>query len=341
MAQRNACRSRPASSRAAEADNGYREYLPGADLNAFVECYWTRTQSRGEPDTERVLPDGCIDILFHFSGTGGLAETVKATVVGTMTRALLVDPSSRPQFYLGIRFRPAGASAFLSVDCSELTDRILPLSEFWGREACLLEEQLGEVINQGNRPFCPAPGDWKGDASLQGGRTLLSGCPQLPFDRGVQSLSRLCQERLGSGLISRPGLAWQADVIRQVAREMQRCKGGLPVAELSRLSGYSRQHLSRLFRRFVGVSPKQLSRVLRFREALSGMMEGAAPDWCQLALSAGYFDQSHFINDFREFAGMSPERYLRRRHGRDGQPTGSVRESSGTPPEAAVSRTRF
>lgn len=54
-----------------------------------------------------------------------------------------------------------------------------------------------------------------------------------------------------------------------------------------------------------GLPPKQLSRVLRFRRACTLAGAGGA-DWAEVALDAGYFDQSHLIRDFREFSGQTP-----------------------------------
>ena len=68
--------------------------------------------------------------------------------------------------------------------------------------------------------------------------------------------------------------------------------------------GVSRQHLARKFAISVGVSPKTFARVARFRRVLRAA--SADVDWAALALHAGYFDQSHLIADFRQFAGMSP-----------------------------------
>jgi AraC-like DNA-binding protein len=69
--------------------------------------------------------------------------------------------------------------------------------------------------------------------------------------------------------------------------------------------GVSRQHLARRFAAAVGVSPKMFARIARFRRVLHSA-PAAHADWTDVALSAGYFDQSHFIAEFREFAGMSP-----------------------------------
>jgi AraC-like DNA-binding protein len=70
--------------------------------------------------------------------------------------------------------------------------------------------------------------------------------------------------------------------------------------------GISRQHLSRRFLAHVGVTPKTFARVVRFRALLCHAQRAPDRDWAALATEAGYFDQSHLIADFQQFAGTSP-----------------------------------
>ena len=74
--------------------------------------------------------------------------------------------------------------------------------------------------------------------------------------------------------------------------------------------GISRQHLARLFAQHVGIKPKTFARVLRFRRALR---LARTRRWSDLALELGYFDQSHLIADFREFAGENPVPFFQSR----------------------------
>jgi AraC-like DNA-binding protein len=93
------------------------------------------------------------------------------------------------------------------------------------------------------------------------------------------------------------------------------------VAAMDRLAkeaGLSQRQFRRLCVQRAGVSPKYLSRILRFRSAverISTLRTAAAqPSWAQFAAACGYFDQAHFIREFQEFAGMTPGRYLQSLH---------------------------
>lgn len=77
--------------------------------------------------------------------------------------------------------------------------------------------------------------------------------------------------------------------------------------------GYSRRHFVELFNSEVGLTPKSYARVRRFQRVIA--LVGLQPevDWGHLALDAVYFDQAHFANDFRDFSGLTPNRYLAER----------------------------
>jgi len=80
---------------------------------------------------------------------------------------------------------------------------------------------------------------------------------------------------------------------------------------LAQQLGVSRQHLALQFRQQVGISPKLFARICRFRAVSHGLTSLAGQqDWAQVALQYGYFDQSHLIHDFQEFARSSPEAWL-------------------------------
>lgn len=77
--------------------------------------------------------------------------------------------------------------------------------------------------------------------------------------------------------------------------------------------GVSQKHLIHLCKQQVGLSPKLLSRVLRFQTVVSALERTQTPQWSDIAARHGYSDQAHLIAEFRAFAGVTPVEYLRRR----------------------------
>jgi AraC-like DNA-binding protein len=87
---------------------------------------------------------------------------------------------------------------------------------------------------------------------------------------------------------------------------------GLRITDLVAEVGYTQRHVAALFRRWVGLSPKQYARLKRFQGVVrhASRTSELEPDWANLALEHGYFDQSHLIHEFREFSGLTPESYI-------------------------------
>ena len=83
------------------------------------------------------------------------------------------------------------------------------------------------------------------------------------------------------------------------------------VEHLCAHAGYSKRTLQRLFREYVGVTPKWVLDRIRLHEAAERMADGDA-DWASMALDLGYFDQAHFIKAFKAVVGRSPAVYALR-----------------------------
>ena len=249
---------------------GYREHAPPVALRPFVECIWTREpgakEEPGAAVVHRVLPDGSIDIVFEFTPSGGAPESIQA--VGTMTRPLVVNAVTDDSF-VGVRFRPARAAAFLRLPASELTDLRVALDDLWSDAAAVRDR------------FAKATG----------------------VTARVAALEQVLMARLAHG-----ANVEHRDVDEAVRRIIE-SGGSLGITKLAPSLGVTRQHLARRFADLVGVSPKTFARIVRVRRVIAAARatsNGDGPNWSSLALDAGYYDQAHLIDEFRELTGLAP-----------------------------------
>jgi AraC-like DNA-binding protein len=83
------------------------------------------------------------------------------------------------------------------------------------------------------------------------------------------------------------------------------------IRRIVQASGYSHRTLISVFRRAVGLTPKQYSRVLRLQRVLEIISTAGTPSLADIALDAGFTDQAHFSREFRPFAGVTPAAYRR------------------------------
>jgi AraC-like DNA-binding protein len=235
----------------------YQEYTPHPALAPYVACYWSITAAA--PLINRVLPDGCVDIL--------VGETLE--VVGTMRQAMLI-PMTRPALSLGIRFKPGGGAAFFRLPLHELTDHMLDLDSLWGRCTQELAEQVACASS------IPAK-----IAHIEA--FLLCRLPLLP------SANSTFQSAIAA--------------VRQA-------HGDITVTTLRTDLALSERQLERLFLQYTGLTPRQFARLTRFRQVVH-LLHQPVLSLTDVAYRAGYYDQAHFIHDFKSLAGLTPRDYRR------------------------------
>ncbi|HWA86180.1 MAG TPA: helix-turn-helix transcriptional regulator [Opitutus sp.] len=116
-------------------------------------------------------------------------------------------------------------------------------------------------------------------------------------------------ETLESFLLARLRLSAPDPLLSAALRWIEGMAGPKRMEQLTRYIGLSQSALERRFRRTIGLSPKKFASVIRLRHAVQLM--STEDDLAAVANAAGYFDQSHFINDFRRAMGRTPTAYLK------------------------------
>jgi len=139
-------------------------------------------------------------------------------------------------------------------------------------------------------------------------------------------LSRAGVQRLGEKMFRRPDHAGRIAVLEEFLLSRMHTNGTDPIAgaavqaigashgslrisHLARQLGISQDPLEKRFRRAIGTSPKHLASIVRVRHAIALAERGTSLS--RVAHDAGYYDQSHFIRDFRAITGDSPTRFFR------------------------------
>jgi AraC-like DNA-binding protein len=172
-------------------------------------------------------------------------------------------------FVVGVKFRPGGFFPFFKRDVIELSERELPVAEVFGPAGAALDADV-----------MAAPTD---DARIERIEAFLRSCEPAPDDL-VILVGRAVDMARNDPSVSR-------------------------ATELAARVGVSRRTLERTFRRYVGVGPKWVIRRFRVHEACERIAAGALPCWSALATELGYFDQAHFIRDFKSQVGRTPSEY--------------------------------
>jgi AraC-like DNA-binding protein len=261
----------------------YLEHIPRAPLDRFVRVLWYARATECAHGRERILPTGNTQVILNLARDflldcpeGAPArQTPASQVVGARTVYEIVDTSDMADL-IGVVFRPGGFPLFAGDAADLFSNRSVGLEDVWGLRARGLRERLRELVTPQSRLRC-----------LEG------------------FLVAFCMAGK-SGCVATPTIEFALRRFEQAA-----CVGS--VREVARAVGWSERRFSQVFREQVGLSPKVWCRVQRFQRVVRQLHAGVDVPWPELALECGYYDQSHFANEFRAFSGIDATTYTRLR----------------------------
>ena len=244
----------------------YRVFAPAPGLRDVVRCLWT-FQSEG-PDTQpqRIAPDGCPELIIHLA----------SPYFEWVDKGLVEQP---PILFAGQITRPLALEARAGV--SVLGVRFEPdgAHRFLGAPMRMATDRRIDLLACHGKEAARALESVRRAGSFEAQR------------RGVEFY---VTEMLGaSGVRLSPVV--RAALI--ALREMR------PLREIT--SGYSERKIQRLFGDWVGVPPRTMAAIFRFRRVFDAIETPAKPRWVESALAAGYFDQPQMARDFRRFLGCT------------------------------------
>lgn len=260
----------------------YRRYTPQPPLAALVGCIWYLEGFEGSHEQERLLPNGESAIIFDLreepvriydaQDRRRFTTFAPAIFCGARTDCFVIETSQQARV-LGIQFRPGGAFAFLSMPACEVANDTFSLDDLWPGEAARIRDAL---MNAGS------------------------------VDAMFCILERALLARLRSSWQLHPAIAFAAGRLAEPACNLR-------IGDLACHVGFSSRRFIELFRDQTGLTPKSFQRVRRFQQVLRTLRsqtEEPEQNWADVAYRCGYYDQPHFIHDFRMFSGMTPGEYL-------------------------------
>ncbi len=253
----------------------YQEYQPPSELASWIKLFWVFESRSNDSVPETIVADGFPELIIHFRSP--FAEVDRAGEFLKQPAAVACGQLTRP---LVLHSSLDAGMIGIRFQPSGMAP-ILSTSMQSLTDARVPAEELFVDIDQLVEEIVESSNDAQ----------RIAACHRFLFRSIDLDRENFC--------------------VRRALESIRQTRGSISVESLATLMGRSRRSLELAFQREVGTSPKMYCRITRFRHLFDAMsMKSQSVSWVELALDSGFFDQSHLIRDFRQFAGASPTAFL-------------------------------
>lgn len=254
----------------------YQAFEPNQDLSAFIKCYWTLVSPREKtPEKQTIVPDGCMEMIFHY-GDLYRQYTKKGDSI-IQPRSFVIGQLTRPleieptgeTGIFSVRFHPNGFLPFATIPIKEMENTAVSLEMLFERDGQEIEQMILKANSTSER---------------------------------IKLIELFLFNRLtDTETVDR--------IVKSTIQTILSANGHLSIDELSKQNNINRRQLERKFSSAIGLSPKQLSKTIRLQATLKLLLNKKFTSLTALAYENEYYDQAHFIKDFKEFTGFTPKEF--------------------------------
>jgi len=256
----------------------YQTFEPHSDLKSIISCYWTLEVSKqSESQKQRIVPDGCIEMAFilgdnikRYTSENEFILQPRAMVLGQTIEPFYIEPTGFVKTF-AVRFYPYGFANFVSEPINNLVNKETPISKLFEKETA--DNLKQKIINSKNT------------------------------EQRISIIEKFLLDRLNDEKTIN-------SIVKNTVDSLLSTNGNASINSILKDDLSKRRQLERNFKKQIGLSPKQLGKVIRLQTALKMLLDQKSENLTDIAYESEYFDQSHFIKDFREFTGINPKEFL-------------------------------
>lgn len=256
----------------------YQTFKPHPDLESLVKCHWTlEVPAEKAAQRQRIVPDGCIELFFilgddikRYTSGDEFILQPREMVLGQITESFYIEPTGYVNSF-AVRFYPYGFANFVSTPIKNLANKETPLESLFGEKP---SKDLARKIIQAT--------DTKKRIEVIEGFLLNKLIDKVTID----------------------------NIVKTTVDTIFLTKGSTTINAILKEDLSKRRQLERKFLKQIGISPKQLGKVIRLQSALKMLLKQQPENFTRIAYESAYYDQAHFIKDFKEFTGTTPTDFL-------------------------------
>jgi len=259
-------------------------HIPSFPLNQFVDFFIYAEGYNPSHSIDRFLPDGNTEIIMDFDDAPQYIydnqslkekQACRHVWASGVRTEFISIPSGKHSAKFIISFKKGMAYPFFPVPMNEMADRVVDADLLWANDFALLREQLLGI------------------------KEII---------RKFETVEDFLLGGFQGRQVSNPAVQYAlTEIIRQPDQ--------ISFARLNRNIGYSQKHFIDMFKRQVGIAPKAYLKIIRFQKAIGEIETRQEVNWTNISQDCGFYDQAHFINDFKYFSGFTPAEYVRRKNG--------------------------
>jgi AraC-like DNA-binding protein len=224
-----------------------------------------------------IIPDGCIEMIFilgdeikRYTAGDEFIIQPRAMVLGQITEPFFIQPTGYVNTF-AIRFYPHGFSNFIKSSIAALANKETPLALLFG-------ENISYVLEQ-----------------------------KIIQAKGTKQRIEIIEAFLLTILNDEATID---NIVKTTIDTILLTKGGTSINTILKNDLSKRRQLERKFMKQIGISPKQLGKVIRLQTALKILLNRQFENLTNIAYESEYYDQAHFTKDFKEFTGTTPKEFL-------------------------------
>lgn len=254
----------------------YQTFQPCHHLTTLVQCYWILENVIDEtPEKQTIVPDGCMEMIFHYGDMYRQYLENGNSII--QPRCFVIGQLTRPleikptgeTGIFSVRFHPNGFLPFATIPIREMENTAVSLEKLFELDGLNIEQKILTSNSTSER--------------IKHIETFL-----LNRLTDIETVDR---------------------IVKSTVETILTANGQLSVDELSKRTNINRRQLERKFSSAIGLSPKQLSKTIRLQATLKMLLNKQFTSLTALAYENEYYDQAHFIKDFKELTGFTPKEF--------------------------------